>query len=110
MENALIILALRPRFFTNPWFPLPEAGKRLSTACITFQNHMATLYSQKIRALRENELAGDSTMLASLARASQNKEEGKPLTESEIYGTMFVVSFAGHDTTSHLLTYAMCVL
>ncbi|KAF2177971.1 cytochrome P450 [Zopfia rhizophila CBS 207.26] len=110
MENVLLILALRPRFFTEPWLPLPNAWRELSKACITFREHMANFYNQKRRLLNENKLAGDSTLIASLARASQNKEEGKSLTESEVYGTMFVVSFAGHDTTAHLITFAIFYL
>lgn len=107
MENAIILLGLGRRFFTNPWLPLPSAAKKLGQACTTFQEHMEDFYNQKCRLLDENKLAGDSTMIAALARA---KADGKLQSEEEVYGTMFVVSFAGHDTTAHLITFAMFYL
>lgn len=108
MEGALLILLLGPGFFINKWLPLPGYWRRLGEACASFKGHMSYLYNQKLHALAEGHLEGDSTLMASLIRASQ-KKDGKGLTEAEIYGTMFVVSFAGHDTTAHLLTYAMYV-
>ncbi|KAH8883485.1 cytochrome P450-like protein [Thozetella sp. PMI_491] len=110
MENALLILALGPRFFMNPWLPLPNTWKRLGEACAKFKGHMAYLYNQELRNLNEGHIRGEPTLMASLIRASQKKNDAGGLTEAEIYGTMFVVSFAGHDTTAHLLTYAMFFL
>ncbi|KAK4184521.1 cytochrome P450 [Podospora australis] len=113
MENALLILALRPSFFTNPWLPLPESWKNLGKSCNTFKAYMKGLYTQKLQTLhRDGHLARDPTLMASLISASQKKgsiwEDG--LTEDEIYGTMFVFTFAGHDTTAHLLAYSMFFL
>ncbi|KAK9425270.1 putative Cytochrome P450 [Seiridium unicorne] len=110
MENALLILALGTRFFTKPWLPLPGTWKRLGEACTTFQGHMADLYNQKLHAFNENKLIEDSNLMASLVRASQNRKEGRGLAETEVYGTMFVVNFAGHDTTAHLITFALFYL
>ncbi|KAH8772005.1 putative cytochrome P450 [Diaporthe sp. PMI_573] len=110
MDNALLTLALGPKFFMRPWLPLPKSWRTLGEACAKFKGHMADLYNQKLRALYKEGLAGDNTLMASLIRASQSKDGDKGLTEAEIYGTMFVVSFAGHDTTAHLLTYAIFFL
>lgn len=51
--------------------------------------------------------------MTSLIRACQ--ENGEPghtggLTESEIYRNIFVVNFAGHDTTAHTLALAVVLL
>ncbi|KAL2151438.1 hypothetical protein VTH82DRAFT_6536 [Thermothelomyces myriococcoides] len=160
MENALLILALTPRFFTCPWLPLPPAWRRLGDACEEFKKYMASFYRNELRALREEEENGESkkttkrdyTLIGALVRESQGrlgknidesvqnwenqlqkdekqKEEeenslegghygigtgkatpGRGMTEDEIYGNMFVFSFAGHDTTAHLLTYAIFFL
>ncbi|KAL2016804.1 hypothetical protein VTK56DRAFT_2973 [Thermocarpiscus australiensis] len=110
MENALLILALSPGFFASRWLPLPAAWRRIGEACDKFRGHMTYLYNRKLRALARGDLGGDRTLMASLIRASQGKEDGAGLTEAEIYGTMFVFSFAGHDTTAHLLTYAVFFL
>jgi Sec-independent protein translocase protein TatA len=118
MENALLLMALTPRFFTNPWLPLPRAWRRLGKACDEFRSHMSHFYNRELRALKEGgRRKEDYTLMAALVRASQQKPEEKEegekqfanLTEAEIYGNMFVFAFAGHDTTAHLLTYAVYV-
>ncbi|KAK4038604.1 cytochrome P450-like protein [Parachaetomium inaequale] len=119
MENALLLMALTPRFFTNPWMPLPAAWRRLGKACDEFRSHMSYFYNREVRALKEGgRQKADYTLMAALVRASQQRPEGKEegedqfanLTEAEIYGNMFVFAFAGHDTTAHLLTYAVFFL
>ncbi|KAI1414860.1 cytochrome P450 [Hypoxylon sp. FL1857] len=110
MENALLILALGPSFFMNPWLPLPRSWRRLGEACAKFKGHMTYLYNQKLHALTGGSTERDSTLMASLVRASQKVEDRDYLTADEIYGTLFVVSFAGHDTTAHALTYAIFYL
>lgn len=108
MENALIILALGPSFFTSSWIPLPNSWRNLGDACLKFKSHMTHLYNQKVRSLSAGQLGcKDPTLMASLIRASQGKLNEGGLTEAEIYGTMFVLAFAGHDTTAHALTYAV---
>ncbi|KAI1654488.1 cytochrome P450 [Daldinia decipiens] len=110
MEGALLILALGPSLFMNPWLPLPHSWRIIGEACAKFKGHMTYLYNQKFRALSEGHLEEETTLMTSLIRESQGKGDGKGLTEAEIYGTMFVVSFAGHDTTAHLLTFAIFFL
>ncbi|KAI0480038.1 hypothetical protein GGR56DRAFT_624282 [Xylariaceae sp. FL0804] len=47
----------------------------------------------------------------SLVRASaQEAETSDGLSELEFYGNMFVLSFAGHDTTTRTLTFAIMYL
>ncbi|KAK7974516.1 hypothetical protein PG989_016364 [Apiospora arundinis] len=108
MENALLILALQPGFFMRRWLPLPAAWKRVGMACKEFKCQMARMYTQKLQALTMSDAKEDMTLMDSLVRTSQKGEV--PLTESEIYGTLFVVSFAGHDTTAHLLTFSIFFL
>jgi cytochrome P450 len=45
-----------------------------------------------------------------LAKASLDAKQGEGLTEREIYGNIFVINFAGHDTSSHVFTFAVCFL
>ncbi|KAK4142934.1 cytochrome P450-like protein [Dichotomopilus funicola] len=127
MENALLILALTPSFFTNRWLPMPAAWRKLGEACDAFRGHMRQLYQRELRVLEEKKLTPgeeslekkrDYTLMAALVRASQERPDEKDeedrrfanLTEAEIYGNMFVFAFAGHDTTAHLLTYAVFFL
>ncbi|KAJ2974277.1 hypothetical protein NUW58_g1783 [Xylaria curta] len=110
MENALLILALRPRFFTNKWLLLPKTWRDIGVACTKFKGHMSYLYDRTLRASAQDRLEGDSTLMASMIRASLKNGTEMGLSEGEIYGTMFVISFAGHDTTAHLLTFAIFFL
>lgn len=51
--------------------------------------------------------------MKSLVRASQEAKASSSatgLTEQEIYGNMFVLNFAGHDTTAHTFTFALYFL
>ncbi|GAW16696.1 hypothetical protein ANO14919_061330 [Xylariales sp. No.14919] len=54
----------------------------------------------------------DRNLMTSLVRASQDEATAgsSGLTESEIYGNMFVFNFAGHDTTAHTFTFAIFFL
>lgn len=46
--------------------------------------------------------------MSSLVRASQDEtKSGAGLTESEIYSNVLILNFAGHDTTTHTLTFAI---
>ncbi|KAK5632012.1 hypothetical protein RRF57_007726 [Xylaria bambusicola] len=110
MENALFILALRPSFFINKWLPLPRTWRDIGVACTKFKGHMSYLYDRALRASDQNRLEGDFTLMTSMIRASRKNGNGIGLSEGEIYGTMFVISFAGHDTTAHLLTFAIFFL
>ncbi|KAI0006823.1 cytochrome P450 [Xylariaceae sp. FL0662B] len=111
MENTLLLLALGPHFFMYSSLPLPSSWRTLGDACGKFKGYMTYLYNQKLHALTSGPQSHrDSTLMASLVRSSQKMEDGSCLTADEIYGTLFVVSFTGHDTTAHLLTYAIFYL
>ncbi|KAI1739514.1 cytochrome P450 [Xylaria scruposa] len=43
-------------------------------------------------------------------KASLDAKQGEGLTEREIYGNIFVINFAGHDTSSHVFTFAVYFL
>ena len=83
---------------------------------------MTEVYEEGKAAIAEGRSQGTSLM-TSLIRAttqpppnasksrSQNIDmEHHWLTESEIYGNMFVFNFAGHDTTAHTLAFAVVLL
>ncbi len=53
---------------------------------------------------------GSRTFLSSLAKASLDAKQGEGLTEREIYGNIFVINFAGHDTSAHVFTFAVYFL
>ncbi|KAI0023521.1 cytochrome P450 [Xylariomycetidae sp. FL0641] len=110
LENCVLMFALGTKRLANPW--LPKKFRRLHEACLTFQKHMTEVYEEEKRTLAQG-ASSDRNFMSSLVRASQDetaKSSPGGLTESEIYGNMFVFNFAGHDTTAHTFTFALYFL
>lgn len=112
LENCILIMALGPKFLAKPW--LPHKLQTLHRACVAFQQHMTSVYEGAKRSLAEGGgRTSERNLMASLVRASQNDSDqsnSSGLTETEIYGNMFVFNFAGHDTTAHTFTFALYFL
>ncbi|KAH8882995.1 cytochrome P450 [Thozetella sp. PMI_491] len=111
LENCILVMIFGRKFLSQPW--LPGKLRRLHDACNAFQGHMTEMYEAEKSALASGRIASDRTLMTQLVRASQDQAKdgsGRGLTESEIYGNMFVFNFAGHDTTTHTLTFALFLL
>ncbi|KAI0141858.1 putative cytochrome P450 [Xylariaceae sp. FL1272] len=111
LENCILIIAMGPPFFTKmPW--LPQKWREIGEAVTAFRKFMTDMYEAEKRRISSgtSSAAGDSTFLSSLAKASLNAKDGKGLTEQEIYGNIFVINFAGHDTSAHVFTFAIYFL
>ncbi|KAH7323164.1 putative cytochrome P450 [Stachybotrys elegans] len=111
LENCILIIAMGPKFFTNTSW-LPKKYRELGKAITAFQNFMKDMYElEKSKVAKGLSGTGDSrTFLSSLAKASLEAKDGQYLTEQEIYGNIFVINFAGHDTSSHVFTFAVFFL
>lgn len=113
LENCILIMALGPKTLSRarPWLPKSWKLRALAERCADFQRYMTELYEdEKARALAGGADGGARTLMSSLVRASQDAGEavaGAGLSESEIYGNMFMLNFAGHETTAHTLTFAV---
>ncbi|KAI0098617.1 cytochrome P450 [Nemania sp. FL0031] len=118
LDNCILIMILGTNFLSMPW--LPRKLRRVHEACVSFQKHMENVYEKEKYELAKGKPA-ERNLLSSLIRES-NKEEAKDsvvstdarafagLTDSEIYGNMFVFNFAGHDTTAHSLMFSVAFL
>lgn len=93
----------------RPWLPKSWKLRILADRCAVFQRYMTELYEdEKSQARRQAGSTVSKTLMSSLVRASQEEaKNGAGLTESEIYGNMFMLNFAGHDTTAHTFTFAI---
>lgn len=111
LENCILLIAMGPRFFTNTRW-LPFKWRQLGEAVKAFQKSMTDMYESEKRNVAEGRLDVGTrhTFLSSLAKASLDAKEGEGLTEREIYGNIFVINFAGHDTSSHVFTFAVYFL
>ncbi|KAI0189453.1 cytochrome P450 [Astrocystis sublimbata] len=120
LENCVLIMALGPKFLkTASAYWLPRHLRRLSSACSSFQTYMTRQYEEEKRAISHGRGLIDRNLMTSLVRASQDSQSAAEktgdsssggLTESEVYGNMFVINFAGHDTTAHTFTFAIFFL
>lgn len=107
----------------DKWYRwLPARWKALHQATVTFSQYMKQVYEEEQRNLLEKK-NDSSNLVTSLIRASnemansasadeasESKNTQGGLTEEEIYGNMFIFSFAGHDTTAHVLAFAIVLL
>ncbi|KAI9718838.1 MAG: hypothetical protein M1828_006527 [Chrysothrix sp. TS-e1954] len=115
LDNCILLMVLGRRFLSKSW--LPTKWKRLHQATMTFENYMTDVYEDEKRSLLESK-PGAGNLMTSLVRSSvatasessQVSGSQSGLTESEIYGNMFVFNFAGHDTTAHTLAFAVVLL
>ncbi|KAI0968746.1 cytochrome P450 [Xylaria arbuscula] len=120
LDNCVLIMSLGTKFLAKPW--LPHRLRRVHEARVAFHKHMARVYEKEKRAFADGSVS-DRNLLSSLIRASNEEarlcDESEDvedvshlagLTETEIYGKMFVFNFAGHDTTAHTLMFAIAFL
>lgn len=110
LDNCILLMVLGTKFLSIKY--LPAKLRRLYQATVTFKQYMTDVYETEKLAIAEGKATGRNLM-TSLIRSSQenvSSDESGGLTESEIYGNIFVFNFAGHDTTAHTLAFAVFLL
>ena len=101
LENCLLILVLGTKFL-GLLAPFRIFGKwaRIGQAMKGFQTHMESMITEEKTAIAAGKVRS-ATITNALVRASEEgKGKGGGLSESEIFGNIFVYNFAGHDTVS----------
>jgi cytochrome P450 len=119
LENAILILILGPKFLVQWRAYLPKSWMEVGQATIEFKAYMSEMLKEERRLIAEGKPSAGNLM-TSLIRASEEQKgneknengEGRltGLSEEEIFGNIFVFNFAGHDTISHTLAYAIHLL
>lgn len=110
LENCILIMALGPKALAlaRPWLPKTWKLGVLAATCAEFQEYMTEMYEEEKAKPLKPDSGSVRTLMSSLVSASQAEAKtGTGLTESEIYGNMFMLNFAGHDTTAHTFTFAI---
>lgn len=115
LENCILIMGLGPQVLgtLRPWLPKTWKFAILAETCAEFQRYMTEMYEEEKAKQASGASASVKTLMSSLVRASQADAQsgtGSGLTESEMYGNMFMLNFAGHDTTAHTFTFAIHLL
>ena len=124
LDNCILLMVVGQKNLSKSW--LPNKWKRIYQATLTFKQYMTEIYEEEKRSMLQGKPESNNLM-TSLVRASRDMagaENEEPrmkdsystmnnpagLTETEIYGNIFVFNFAGHDTTAHTLAYAIVIL
>lgn len=116
LENATLVMLLGPKLLTGILQPyLPKHWSLVGQATSTFKSHIAETIREEKRLIAEGK-ANPGNFIGAMVRASEEaaeEDQGKAagrrsnlgLTESEIFGNIFVFNFAGHDSIAISLTY-----
>ncbi|KAF2821233.1 cytochrome P450 [Ophiobolus disseminans] len=114
LDSAVLLMLIPYRYLSLPFFPksLQSVGK----AGAVFKHHMERMLHEETEALGRGEQGAGSLMTA-FVRALNTSGAGndssglsKGLSVDEIYGNIFVINFAGHDTTANTLAFSMALL
>ncbi|KAI8958843.1 putative cytochrome P450 [Daldinia sp. FL1419] len=111
LEHCILIIVMGPKLFTNTLW-LPRKYRQLGEAVTAFQSFMTDMYESE-KGKVDQGISGTTssrTFLSSLAKASPDAKPGEDLTEREIYGNIFVINFASHDTSAHASTFTIYFL
>ena len=120
LDNAIIVMLVPPRLLLLPF--LPKSWLLIGNAAKDFKKYMAQMLDEESSLLSRSE-PGTGSLMTSLVRAldthqrtaSSVKSDAdhspvKGLTVDEIFGNIFVINFAGHDTTANTLAFSMLLL
>ncbi|KAL8755095.1 MAG: hypothetical protein Q9199_003884 [Rusavskia elegans] len=116
LQNVLILLVVPSQVFSLPF--LPTRWTQVGWAKTAFRRYMLDQIADEKQLMSEGK-AGSGTLVSNLVRASEQPQNPgssnvgkvqKPLSIDEILGNIFVFNFAGHDTTSISLAYALFLL
>ena len=119
LDNAIFLMLVPPRVLLLPL--LPASWVRVGKAAAAFKQHMKAMLEEETSSFERGE-PGTGGLMTSFVRAldTYRKDESAPrsnehslakgLTVDEIFGNIFVINFAGHDTTANTLAFSMLLL
>ncbi|KAE8383847.1 cytochrome P450 [Aspergillus bertholletiae] len=109
MLNTFVIMLIPPSVLKFPIFP--SWCRRAGQAVEDFKQHMLNMFNTE-KSLLDQGQPGTGTLMSSFVREStvDPKSNKTVLTLDEILGNIYVINFAGHDTTAGSLTYVLFLL
>ncbi|KAJ6032488.1 cytochrome P450 [Penicillium herquei] len=120
LDNCILLMIAPRKMLTLPF--VPKSWHELAKAANNFKQHMVHMLDEEMKALNSGS-AGSGGLMTSFVRAMDLREKAstsssehsshapsKGLSVDEIFGNIFVINFAGHDTTANTLSFAMLLL
>ena len=114
MKNLLLLMLLPSRTYSFPI--LPKALKDFKVAVADFKRYMIEMVDLAKARVAETESVQPNLLNTLVQKAEEvSLESGgtasaSGLSDDEIYGNLFIFSFAGHETTANTLAYAIYLL
>lgn len=116
LDNIILLVLIPFRVLCM----VPGNWARIGNAGISFKRHMAKMLDDETTARNQGK-SGSGGIMTSFVRAadihhldsaasSDMKAAKKGLSVDEIFGNLFVINFAGHDTTANTLAFGMLLL
>ncbi|RDL31454.1 Cytochrome P450 [Venustampulla echinocandica] len=92
---------------------IPKRFSSVQTATVEFKQYLTEMVAEE-RASMDLKSDEKDNLMSALLRASDLRDsqgDGKnTLSNDEIYGNLFIYTFAGHDTTANTIAYAVYLL
>lgn len=122
LKNVLVIMVLPEKTFNLPF--MPRKWMQIGLAIKEFKMYLLDQIAQEKALIAEGK-PGSGTLVSNLVRAGEEPPEttkasvntssgdqhvSRALSADEILGNIFVINFAGHDTTAISMAYAMFLL
>ncbi|KAH8427127.1 cytochrome P450 [Aspergillus melleus] len=114
LDNCIMLMVMPRRLLSLPF--APASWRRMANATVSFRAHMARMLDDEITASKQG-ASGSGGLMTSFVRALDLKQaedarggSGKGMSLDEIFGNIFVINFAGHDTTANTLAFATLLL
>jgi cytochrome P450 len=114
LDNVILLMLVPYRYLQLPIFP--RSLQRIGRAGAEYKQHMERMLKEELLTF-ERHSSSTRGLMTSFAKALNTHEGQKSgaakaqgLSKEEILGNMFVINFAGHDTTANTLAFAMLLL
>lgn len=119
LDNILTVMLVPPRLLLLPI--VPKSWRRIGVAANGFKDYMVDMLREETRLFEQGKIDKGGLMTGFLrasrgpATAPQSPQPGtlrsdQTLSIQEIYGNIFVINFAGHDTTANTLAFSLLLL
>ncbi|KAI1074872.1 cytochrome P450 [Whalleya microplaca] len=119
LDNIIPLMLIPYSVLTGPM--VPKSWARIGNAAVSFKKYMMKMLEEETTALNQGNPGSGSIMTAFVHALNVHNQESsisdpkdedikKGLSVDEIFGNLFVINFAGHDTTANTLAFSMLLL
>jgi cytochrome P450 len=115
LDNAILLMLFPYWILGKSW--MPKSMRKIGKAAKDFKAHMVRMLEEETIAKDSGE-KGTGSLMTSFVKALDVHEKDdttatkgpRGLSVDEIFGNIFVINFAGHDTTANTLAFSFLLL